>query len=222
MQLSDLPDTASLQMWAVVNTQPHREHAACEHLTRQAFEVYFPKVRRRVTHARRTQLAVRPLFPGYVFVNVRANANHWRPIRSTIGVRRVVSFGEHLALLDPGLISGLRSREVDGVIARPAVIRPLTPYVVGQDVRMNGGPLDGMIATILSLDEKDRLTVLMNMLQRSVTTSVASDGIRPIDDCRRAAGDRGARPAVSRERCHTVGRSDRQVLGIPAGLIEDS
>jgi len=68
--------------WAVVNTQPHRERIALENLARQAFKAYCPLVRRRVRHARREHDALRPLFPGYLFVHLSPQTPRWRPIWS--------------------------------------------------------------------------------------------------------------------------------------------
>jgi transcription elongation factor/antiterminator RfaH len=160
--------------WAVVNTQPHREPVARDHLRRQGFEVYCPLMRRRRTHARRVENVLRPLFPGYLFVHVEEERTRWRPILSTVGVRALVRFGDRLALLDKALMQSLRAREVDGVIARPAM-----PYRVGQRVRLDGGPFDGVVATILSLDEKDRLVVLMELLQRGVQARVTTGQVIP-------------------------------------------
>jgi transcription antitermination factor NusG len=38
------------------------------------------------------------------------------------------------------------------------------PYQVGQQVRVVAGAFDGIVATILNLAEKDRLTVLLDLL----------------------------------------------------------
>jgi transcriptional antiterminator RfaH len=56
--------------WAVVNTQPHHERTALDHLARQEFNAYCPMARRRVKHVRRVQDVLRPLFPGYLFVRL--------------------------------------------------------------------------------------------------------------------------------------------------------
>jgi transcriptional antiterminator RfaH len=165
--------------WAVVNTHPHREPIAREHLGRQGFEVYCPMMRRRRTHARRVENVLRPLFPGYVFVHLEPEQTGWRPILSTVGVRALVRFGDRLALLDEPFIRSLREREVDGVIVRRPCLRPTSPYRVGQQVRLDGGAFDGVVATILSLDEKDRLVVLMDFLQRGVQARVTADQVIP-------------------------------------------
>lgn len=66
--------------WAVINTQPHREHIAVENLQRQDFIPYCPLIRRHLRHARRVTDVLRPLFPGYLFVRVNPDIERWRPI----------------------------------------------------------------------------------------------------------------------------------------------
>lgn len=158
--------------WAVVNTHPHREGLAMENLARQQFTAYCPHIHKRVTHARRSQDVLRPLFPSYVFVRVHTELQRWRPILSTFGVRSIVTCGEKPSYLNDGFIQTLRAREVDG-----AVTRPEAPYQVGQQVRLTGGAFDGLVATILELNDKERLLVLLNMLNRPVKVKVEARNV---------------------------------------------
>jgi len=151
---------AAAAWWAAVNTQPHREQVAHANLERQGFVAYCPVVRRRRSHARRVDEVLRPLFPGYLFVNVSLEREFWRPILSTHGVRTLVRCGDDQpSPADARFIAALKAREVDGAIVRPPV-----PYQVGQQVRVVAGAFDGIVATILDLAEKDRLTVLLDLL----------------------------------------------------------
>jgi transcriptional antiterminator RfaH len=158
--------------WFAANTHPHRETTACEHLRRQGFDTYCPVIRRRVRHARKTIDALRPLFPGYVFLQPRRQQS-LRPVASTLGIRALVCQGEVPCPVPRDLIEGLRAREVDGVIMRGSEeFRP------GQTVVMAGGPFDGVIAEVIALGDKDRLLVLMNILNQAVKVSVGTLSIR--------------------------------------------
>jgi transcriptional antiterminator RfaH len=160
--------------WAVVNTQPHREHLALENLQRQDFSAYCPLIKRRHSHARRVTEVLRPLFPGYLFVKIRPDLQRWRPILSTYGVRSLVRCGDELSLLDDSFVRSLQAREVDG-----AIVRPSSPYKVGQQVRMTG-TFDGLVATIIACDERERLTVLMQLLSRTVKVTIDACQISPV------------------------------------------
>lgn len=161
--------------WAAVNTQPHRESLALEHLRRQDFECYCPMVSKRVRHARRQYQTLRPLFPGYLFVALDLAVQRWRPILSTAGVRTLVRNGDRPALLAPELVAALKAREVDG-----AVTRPSSPFQVGQSVRIAGGALDGLVARIVEMDEKERLVVLLDLLGGPIRAKLTTDQVAEI------------------------------------------
>jgi transcriptional antiterminator RfaH len=158
--------------WMVVNTHRHREDFAIENLERQAFEAYCPKLRKRRSHARRIDFVLRPLFPSYLFVR---GGERWQAIQSTLGVRTIVWAGEKPGCIDDGFIAGLKEREVEG-----AIVRPPSPYRVGQEVRISTGPFDGTVAEIIAMDEKDRLVVLIDMLNRSTRLTLKSDMVAPV------------------------------------------
>jgi transcriptional antiterminator RfaH len=153
--------------WGVINTHPHKETLAIENLQRQNFQTYCPHIKKRIKHARREQDVLRPLFPSYVFVQFDTTTHRWRSILSTFGVRTLISCGERLSFLHDDFIASLRACEVDG-----AIVRPQSPYTVGQKVKVSGGPFDGVVATIIEMSEKDRLVVLMNLLNRPVKVKI--------------------------------------------------
>ena len=164
----------SIGPWIVVNTNPHRERLVLENLQRRELNVYCPMIRRHRSHARRVEAVLRPLFPGYLFVQANAGFGRWRPILSMHGVRAVVRTGEEPSFIDDDLIAGLKMREVDG-----AVVRPPSPYRVGQEVRITGGPFDGFITTILELGEKDRLLVLLDVMHRRIKIRLDGGMVMP-------------------------------------------
>jgi transcription antitermination factor NusG len=144
--------------WYVVQAKGRREAAAGQHLQRRGVEVFFPQLLlpRYLGHARETV----PMFPGYLFVRLvlpdQFDAVRWSP-----GVRRFVSAsGQAAAVLDDGVVEFLRRNATpDGVVeARPNVD-------VGDRVRINGGPFDGLVAVIQRPpDARGRVKVLMELL----------------------------------------------------------
>ena len=162
--------------WVAASTHPHKELTAIVNLERQGFDAYCPMVRRRTRHARRLREVLRPLFPGYVFIDFDPERDRWRPIGSTIGVRSLIRFGSQVGVLPEGFVEGLRAREELGAITSPAC---LDSYAPGEVVRLIDGPLEGLIATVLSSDDRNRLMVLMQMLKRSVKVTVATRFVVP-------------------------------------------
>lgn len=168
------PVTAGLR-WLAVSTHANREATAHEHLARQGFEVYCPRIAKRVRHARQARDVLRPLFPGYLFVKASRPQMSWRTVLSTVGVRTIVRCGEEPSYVDPVFIAAVRAREVDGV-----VIRPPTPFRVGETVQIAGGAFDGLLATIIEMTEKDRLVVLLDMLSQRVRVKLEVRQARPL------------------------------------------
>lgn len=162
--------------WVVVKTHPQRERCAMEHLERQDFTAYCPMLASDAHQGSKRVHALRPLFPSYLFVQLSRNAVIWRPILSTRGVRRVLGCDQRLSFVDDRFIRSLKSREIEG-----AVVRPLEPYQVGQRVYMNGGALDGLVATVLELGEKDRIVLLLKLLNRPVTVATDLRHVKEFD-----------------------------------------
>lgn len=166
----------SSESWVVANTHPHKEHVALDNLERQGFLAYCPRVHRRVRHARRLQQVLRPLFPGYVFIRLDPETEQWRSIDSTLGIRNLVRFGDRPGTIPREFVTGLQETEKDGAVAIP---RAREYYDVGEKVRLREGPFEGLIATVLAVAESERITVLMDMLCRSVRVRVSLDEVVP-------------------------------------------
>ena len=158
--------------WTAINTHSNQERTALKNLKRQAFEAYCPLVNKQIRHARQVRDVLRPMFPGYLFVQYTPGLTLWRPILSTFGVRSLVRCGNELGTLDGSFIEGLKAREVNG-----AILRPERAYQVGQQVRLAGGAFDSLVATIIEMDERDRLVVLMNLLNNKVRVKVEASGV---------------------------------------------
>ena len=150
---------------------------ALEHLTRQGYIGYCPKLLQRVSHARQVREVLRPMFPGYLFVALDFSTQLWSPIASTVGVRKIVRFGERPAVLQGEFVTALKAREIDGSITRPA-----HPYSVGDQVKLVGNAFDGVIAQIVQLKDRERITVLFELLQRTVKLTTEPKFVRPTSD----------------------------------------
>jgi transcriptional antiterminator RfaH len=161
--------------WFVVSTQPHREALAAKNLEAQEFRVYCPNIIKHIRHARRAYDAARPLFPGYLFVELETKVGRLRPILGTFGVRSIISQGDRPALLPSGFIESLKAREIEGVIQAPE-----TPFESGQRVAVNGGPFDGVIGEIIELRDKDRVLVLLDLLNQKTKLHIEAKRLRSL------------------------------------------
>ena len=150
--------------WYVVQTHPHAESRAQEHLRRQGFTTYLPKLIKSKRHARKTEKVSRPLFPRYMFILIDSTHQGWHAIRSTIGVTALIGSESGPTPLRSGIIEALREQEgADGFIR--ATTATFTP---GAAVRV----IDGMFASCLGLfdtmSSNQRVSVLLDLLGRRV------------------------------------------------------
>jgi transcription antitermination factor NusG len=60
------------------------------------------------------------------------------------------------------------------------IAKSLAPYRVGQQVRLNGGSFDGLIATIIEMDARDRLVLLNSILNQQVRLKVTAGNARAV------------------------------------------
>lgn len=169
--LEERTPSHSSSTWVVVTTHPHREGFAIENLKRQKYNVYCPMMIKRIKHARRAYDALRPLFPGYVFV--QTTANRCRPILGTYGIRSMVCNGDVPSFLPAGFIESMKAREING-----AIWKPETPFAPGQTVTIVGGQFDGLVGQIIEIRERDRILLLLDLLNRCTKVHIDARMLR--------------------------------------------
>ncbi len=149
--------------WYVVATLPHREKLATERLGNQGFQTFFPRRLKTVRHARKSFDRVVSYFPGYVFVSLDLQADQWRSVNGTFGVRSLIMGGDYPLPVPRGVVENLQEMtDEDGFLKPIEVLRP------GDNVRVLNGPMADMIGQIDRLDGKHRARVLLDMLHGRV------------------------------------------------------
>ena len=160
--------------WYAVHTHVAAEAKAASHLERQGFSVYLPRYLRRRSHARRIERVPRPLFPRYLFVSLNLEAPGWRAVRSTIGVLRLVSEGDHPLPLPERVIASVRAREdAAGMIA----LGDAAGLKSGDRVRIVDGPMADCVGLFDSATDQERVVVLLDLLGRQVRARVAATAV---------------------------------------------
>ncbi|MEM1111408.1 MAG: transcriptional activator RfaH [Pseudomonadota bacterium] len=152
-----------MKSWFAVQSKPRQEIVAKEQLEQQGYGTYLPLIRRRKQRNRKWIYATEPLFPNYLFIRADPKEQSLAPVRSTVGVARLVRFGELLRPVPPQVIDYLRqSEEVDA----GRRVDDTWPFRPGDRVEMLAGALAGL-SGIYSMDEpKDRASLLIELLGR--------------------------------------------------------
>jgi transcriptional antiterminator RfaH len=160
--------------WYAVYTRPHDETKALQHLLRQGYSAYLPRYRTRVSHARRRQTVLRPLFPRYLFAGIDRASMRWRPILSTIGVVDVVRAGDEPALVPSEIVAAIREREEAGGFDR---LDPRHRLQLGELVRVTTGALEDMVGRLVELRDQDRVVLLVELLGRTVRAQLRAEAV---------------------------------------------
>ena len=162
--------------WYVAQLKPNAQDLATTNLRRQGFEVFHPvrRVTRRAGGAFRA--ALRPLFPGYLFVGAAEEGPALSRVNATRGVGRLVSFGAAPSPLPDRLVAGLRTRCDDA-----DVLVELDTLGVGDRVRLLSGPFAEYVARVETLDEGQRLWAVLEAARTPTRVNILASEVEPAD-----------------------------------------
>ncbi len=160
--------------WYAVHTRPRDETKAVQHLLRQGYSAYLPCYRKRISHARRHQMVLRPLFPRYLFAGIDRASMRWRPILSTVGVADIIRAGDEPAPVPSEIVTAIREREKAGGFDQ---LDPSKSLRLGDLVRVTAGALEDMVGRLVELRDQDRVVVLLELLGRVVRAQLHAEAV---------------------------------------------
>jgi transcriptional antiterminator RfaH len=140
---------------------------ALQHLGNQKFETFCPLRRIEKRVGKRVVTGLAPFFPSYVFVRFDPAAARWRSINGTIGVLRLVSFGNEPAAMPRGLVE--RLLELSGPDGELGFDEHLQ---AGDTVRIVGGPFDALCGQLVTEAPRKRVTILLDLLSGATRVDV--------------------------------------------------
>ena len=156
--------------WYAIHSKPRQEERALDNLQRQGFEAWLPMLT--VEKVLRGKLAnvTEPMFSRYLFIRLDTEQTNWSPIRSTLGVCRLVSFGNRPAVVADELIQALQT------VPQRAPERLFQP---GQTIKIVSGPLKGIEGIFQQADGEHRAMVLIDLLNKQHRVTTQMQDLRP-------------------------------------------
>lgn len=141
------PPGAKGQRWYCLQTAARSELLSILSLTHRGFPTFLP------LHQPTAQQVLRPVFPGWLFVQFDHAAGLWGSIKGAPGVRELYP----AAPLEPGFVAELiRLYGPGGTAVLPEKAQTLEPFERGQMVRV----VDGMMMDLVGICQwSDRLKV---------------------------------------------------------------
>ncbi|MBF9038851.1 transcriptional activator RfaH [Rhodobacterales bacterium LSUCC0246] len=161
-----------LSEWYLVQFKPNSHNIALRNLNRQGFETFLPMLTFISRVGSRFVPKSRPLFPGYLFVALDAGQGEWRKINSTYGVARIVSFAGQPNPVPHDLVTGLKARCDDA-----GVLTAVSDLAPQDQVTLQKGPFSQFVATVESLDEDQRVWVLIDLMGQKTRINVAQEDL---------------------------------------------
>jgi transcriptional antiterminator RfaH len=173
MQISSPHELSQGVRWYLVHTRPNSERKAELNLKAQGLATFLPQIEKTIRHARRLTTVRRPLFARYLFVSLDTGRDAWSHINSTIGVSRLVAQEGRPAAVPFGIVETLLAHSDAGLT------RLDHSLAQGQRVRILSGPLADFTATIMRLDARRRVDVLLEIMGGAVSVSVDRRALAP-------------------------------------------
>jgi transcriptional antiterminator RfaH len=162
--------------WYLIQFKPNSHRLAERNLQRQEFETFLPM--QKITKRKESRFVsdFKPFFPGYMFVSVNSGLAPWRKINSTMGVSRLVSLEGKPKPLPLQLVSALKLRcDASGTML------PLNSFNEGDRVEMLTGPFANFIATVDTIDPKQRIWVLMEFMGQKTRMQTSADQLQRVN-----------------------------------------
>ncbi|WP_313650347.1 transcription/translation regulatory transformer protein RfaH [Pseudomonas soli] len=156
--------------WYLVHCKSRQDERAEEHLRRQGFTCYRPRLARQRLVRGRMLPVEESLFPGYIFVWLEPGADR-STLRSTRGVLCLVSFGGYPLSVPSALVEALQSRTGGGGQEQ---------LQAGDKVRILEGAFADLDAIFQCIDGEGRAVLLMNVLSRQQCYTLPLTSVRKV------------------------------------------
>ena len=147
--------------WHTLQFKPNSHLIAQQNLRRQNFETFLPLEEVKKHQFGKTRSSLRPLFPGYMFVNVGYNNSLLTKVKATVGVSKLLIPNSEFKSIDENIILELMHRcDKLGKLLPPKELHK------GDKIRVLNSPFSEFITKIEHIDNKKRIWVLIDMMGR--------------------------------------------------------
>ena len=145
--------------WFIAQIKPNSYYITTQNLERQGFETFLPKME--ITQKQKNKFVVKNVnvFPGYMFVCFDPFIISWNKINSTYGVSKILTFNKKPSEISSDLILELKTKyEINRNPMQKEKIQK------GDSIKFNLGPFADLIAKVESVDENNRIWVILEAM----------------------------------------------------------
>jgi transcriptional antiterminator RfaH len=162
--------------WYAIHTKPRQERIAAEHMARQSYETYLPKIKQSRRQRGRWVETIEPLFPRYLFVRTNPLTEDVSPIRSTRGVTGLVRFGHYMAPIPDEVIGAIKDAEDPNECVN---VEQQNVFRKGEILKILEGPLEGLEGIFEAETGEQRVLILLEVLGKISKVYVEKNKLGP-------------------------------------------
>jgi transcription antitermination factor NusG len=168
-------DTARDLAWFAIQTMPRHERKVATELQRKGLHTFLPLFPSARQWSDRVRVLDLPLFPGYVFVQMRPAPD------TRIAVLRSNGVTSFVGVRGVGVpIPEMQMAAVQSIVDQKLPFSPYPFLNVGQRVRICGGSLDGIEGMLTEIKGDLSLVISVDLIHKSIAIRVAGYRIEPV------------------------------------------
>jgi transcriptional antiterminator NusG len=127
-----------------------------------------------VTRNGRKKKFLKPIFPGYIFVEIELNDNFWYEVKNTPGVINFISCGN-----DPIPVHENEIKYIMTLVDDGKTLLLETAFEVGDLARIVNGPFMGASGIISEIDiKRNKIKVAIDILGKHVAIDLDYDDVK--------------------------------------------
>lgn len=159
----------------MVYTRPRAEKKVAFELNRSKIKAFLPTVKTLRIWWDRKKYVDEPLFPSYVFVYLNNNLDYHNSA-CVPGVLDFVRTGKHIQMVADTVVNNLMILTCHSNELEVSSVN----FMIGQQLVIGHGPLTGLQCEIVRIDNKRKLLVRVDLLQRNVLLNISADHLIPL------------------------------------------
>lgn len=160
--------------WYALFVRCRKEEHVTSLLEKMGYHVFLPLGPRRVIHRGQRLTVMRPLFPGYLFVELDLCRDNRLRILRLPDVVRIVGYGDRPAPIPREQVESLQR-----AVERKAPLEPCPYMQEGQKVRIVAGPFKDLVGILAEKRSKTRLVLNIDVMGRAVSFFVDPAYVEP-------------------------------------------
>ena len=163
-----------MEHWYALYTKPRKELRVSETLRGEGIETYLPLYEPR--RGRQRHKGPRPLFACYLFAKVDLSSRDVSSLQWTPGLRRIVGFDGEPAIIQDGIVSGIKE-----CLAQSESAWWDGDFEPGERVRIKSGPLKDLEAIFdVRLSSPERARIFIDILGRLIACQIEADRLEKV------------------------------------------